>query len=108
MSNQNRRRYRTRKAITETGRDVAQAEQERNDLAKRAKERAQNVSGIVGAILLCLYVTYIYLIDGIRLSEYLDPGDSQFWFGTVPIFAVVYVVLKLVERIARKYFETNE
>lgn len=81
--------------------EVGREESERE---KRAKERAKNVSGIVGAVLLCLYVTYIYLIDGIKLSEYLDPGDTQFWFGTIPIFIVFFVIVKIVERIARKYY----
>ena len=98
----NRNRYRPPKFTREIGIDTGREESERE---KRAKERAKNVSGILGLIFLCLYVVYIYFVDGIRLSEYLDPSDSQFWFGTVPIFLVVWVVLKIVERIARRYYD---
>ena len=101
MPNRKPIRYRspksTRKMVNELGREESKRE-------KRIKERAQNVSGIVGAILLCLYVTYIYFVDGIRLSEYLDPSDSEFWFGTIPIFIVFFIIVKIVERIARRYF----
>ena len=100
MSNR-KPRYRPPKSITA---EATRARQEESKREKRVKERAQNVSGIVGAILLCLYVTYIYLIDGIRLSEYLDPSDSEFWFGTIPVFIVFFIIVKIVERIARKYF----
>ena len=101
MSSRKPNRYRppkfTRKMVNELGREESERE-------KRAKERAKTASGILGLIFLCLYVAYIYFVDGIRLSDYLDPADSEFWFGTVPIFLVVWVVLKIVERVARRYF----
>ena len=101
MSDRRPNRYRppkfTRKMVNEAGREESERE-------KRAEERARNIRGVLGLIFLCLYVAYIYLIDGIRLSEYLDPADSEFWFGTIPIFIVVWVILKVVERIVRRHY----
>lgn len=88
----------TKKMVNELGREESERE-------KHAKERAQNLRAVLGLIFLCIYITYIYFVDGIRLSDYLDPADSEFWFGTVPIFVVVWVVLKVVERIARRYYD---
>ena len=98
------RRYRPPKLMRET---TARESGEGSRRGKRIDERAKNTSGIVGAILLCIYVIYVYLIDDIRLSEYLDPSDSEFWFGTIPVFVVFYLVVKIVERIARKFYESQ-
>ena len=95
-------RYRPPKFTSEVVNEIGREENERE---KRAKERAKTAGGIVGAILLCFYVTYIYLVDGIKLSEYLDPGDTQFWFGTIPVFIVFFIIVKIVERIARRYYD---
>ena len=35
----------------------------------------------------------------------LDPSDSQFWFGAIPVFIVFFIIAKIVERIARRYYD---